>query len=130
MLPSAGLTYQFGEGYSVYASYSKGLQVPGTDQLYNAFFSRPMASRAASSDAGSAASALIPTARPPAALISATASAYDSARRASSTTGYALEKRTAVARPVRHALGVSGRTTGEKRGSVGCFTRGGEVVMM
>lgn len=38
VLPAAGLTYQLDRGISVYASYSKGLQVPGTDQLYNAFF--------------------------------------------------------------------------------------------
>ncbi len=38
VLPSAGLTYQLVPTISVYASYSKGLQVPGTDQLYNAFF--------------------------------------------------------------------------------------------
>ena len=38
VLPSAGLTYQIVPSVSVYASYSKGLQVPGTDQLYNAFY--------------------------------------------------------------------------------------------
>lgn len=38
VLPSAGLTYQIMPSISAYASYSKGLQVPGTDQLYNAFF--------------------------------------------------------------------------------------------
>jgi iron complex outermembrane receptor protein len=38
VLPSAGLTYQLMPSVSVYASYSKGLQVPGTDQLYNAFY--------------------------------------------------------------------------------------------
>ena len=38
VLPAAGLTYQVAPSISVYASYSKGLQVPGTDQLYNAFY--------------------------------------------------------------------------------------------
>ena len=37
-LPSAGLTYKLTPLLSAYASYSKGLQVPGTDQLYNAYF--------------------------------------------------------------------------------------------
>jgi iron complex outermembrane receptor protein len=37
-LPAAGLTYQIVPSVSVYASYSKGVQVPGTDQLYNSFF--------------------------------------------------------------------------------------------
>ncbi len=38
VLPSIGATYKFGGGASVYASYTKGLQVPSTDNLYNAFF--------------------------------------------------------------------------------------------
>ncbi len=38
VLPSAGLTYQLANNISVYGSYSKGLQVPGTDQLYNGFY--------------------------------------------------------------------------------------------
>jgi iron complex outermembrane receptor protein len=38
LLPSAGLTYKLGGGLSVYASYSKGLQVPGTDNLYQQFY--------------------------------------------------------------------------------------------
>ena len=38
VLPSAGLTYQIAPSISAYASYSKGVQVPGTDQLYNAFY--------------------------------------------------------------------------------------------
>jgi len=37
-LPSAGLVYQLTPDVSVYGDYSKGLQVPGTDQLYNSFF--------------------------------------------------------------------------------------------
>lgn len=38
ILPSAGLTFQINDQVSVYASYAKGLQVPGTDNLYNAFY--------------------------------------------------------------------------------------------
>ena len=38
VLPSAGLTYSFSDTGSVYFNYSKGIQVPGTDNLYNAFF--------------------------------------------------------------------------------------------
>ncbi len=38
VLPSLGLTYKFGDGFSAYFNYSKGIQVPGTDNLYNAFF--------------------------------------------------------------------------------------------
>ncbi len=37
-LPNVGLTYKFGDGFSVYASYAKGLSVPGTDNLYNSFY--------------------------------------------------------------------------------------------
>ena len=37
-LPSAGFTFKFDQALSVYANYSKGIQVPGTDNLYNAFF--------------------------------------------------------------------------------------------
>ncbi|NYT42681.1 TonB-dependent receptor [Sphingomonas sp. R-74633] len=37
-LPNIGLTYKFGDGFSVYASYAKGLSVPGTDNLYNSFY--------------------------------------------------------------------------------------------
>ncbi len=38
ILPSAGLTFKLSDHFSLYASYAKGLQVPGTDNLYNAFF--------------------------------------------------------------------------------------------
>lgn len=38
VLPSAGLTFQATDTVSVYGNYSKGLQVPGTDNLYNAFY--------------------------------------------------------------------------------------------
>jgi iron complex outermembrane receptor protein len=37
VLPSAGLVYNFVPHFSLFASYDKGLQVPGTDSLYNAF---------------------------------------------------------------------------------------------
>jgi len=38
VLPVAGLTYQVAPKISVYGSFSEGIQVPGTDQLYNAFY--------------------------------------------------------------------------------------------
>jgi iron complex outermembrane recepter protein len=38
VLPSAGFTYKFDPAFSIYANYSKGIQVPGTDNLYNAFY--------------------------------------------------------------------------------------------
>lgn len=38
LLPNIGFTYALGEGKSAYMNYSKGLQVPGTDTLYNAFY--------------------------------------------------------------------------------------------
>lgn len=38
VLPSAGLMYKFGGNFTTFVNYSKGLQVPGTDNLYNAFF--------------------------------------------------------------------------------------------
>lgn len=37
LLPSIGLTYDFGD-FTTFASYSKGISVPGTDILYNAFY--------------------------------------------------------------------------------------------
>lgn len=37
VLPSGGFTYEFIPHFSLFASYSEGLQVPGTDNLYNAF---------------------------------------------------------------------------------------------
>ncbi len=36
--PNLGLTYDLTDDISVFANYSKGVQVPGTDNLYNAFF--------------------------------------------------------------------------------------------
>lgn len=38
VLPNLGATYKFGGGFTAYVNYSKGLQVPGTDNLYNAFY--------------------------------------------------------------------------------------------
>jgi len=38
VLPNLGATYKFGGGFTAYVNYSKGLQVPGTDNLYQAFF--------------------------------------------------------------------------------------------
>lgn len=38
ILPNLGLVYNVTGPVSVFANYSKGLQVPGTDNLYNAFY--------------------------------------------------------------------------------------------
>jgi iron complex outermembrane receptor protein len=38
LLPNVGLVYKFTPAASVYFNYSKGLQVPSTDALYNSFF--------------------------------------------------------------------------------------------
>lgn len=38
VLPSAGFVYRFTPAVSVHANYSKGLQVPSTDNLYNDFY--------------------------------------------------------------------------------------------
>lgn len=38
LLPQAGLIYTFTPQISAFANYSKNLSVPGTDNLYNAFF--------------------------------------------------------------------------------------------
>jgi iron complex outermembrane receptor protein len=38
VLPNVGLTYKIASAFTTYINYSKGLQVPGTDNLYNAFF--------------------------------------------------------------------------------------------
>jgi iron complex outermembrane receptor protein len=37
-LPSAGLLYQIAGPLAAFANYSKGMQVPGTDNLYNSFY--------------------------------------------------------------------------------------------
>jgi len=41
ILPNIGLVFKATPDLSVFANYSKGLQVPGTDSLYNAFFFAP-----------------------------------------------------------------------------------------
>ena len=41
VLPNVGLLFKPGGLFTVFANYSKGLQVPGTDALYNAFFFAP-----------------------------------------------------------------------------------------
>jgi iron complex outermembrane recepter protein len=46
LTPNLGLTYEITEDIKVFGNYSKGVQVPGTDNLYNAFFF-PTASDAA-----------------------------------------------------------------------------------
>lgn len=38
VLPNVGATYKFGGGFTAYVNYSKGLQVPGTDNLYQSFY--------------------------------------------------------------------------------------------
>jgi iron complex outermembrane receptor protein len=38
VLPQAGFTFKFTPQLSMFANYSKGMQVPGTDNLYNAFY--------------------------------------------------------------------------------------------
>ncbi|HEX8625384.1 MAG TPA: TonB-dependent receptor [Allosphingosinicella sp.] len=41
ILPNVGFTYDFMPRMSVFANYAKGLSVPSTDNLYNAFFFAP-----------------------------------------------------------------------------------------
>jgi iron complex outermembrane receptor protein len=41
LLPNIGFTYDFMPRASVFANYAKGLSVPSTDNLYNAFFFAP-----------------------------------------------------------------------------------------
>lgn len=41
VLPNVGLLFKPNNQFSIFANYSKGLQVPGTDALYNAFFFAP-----------------------------------------------------------------------------------------
>ena len=38
VLPNVGLSYKFEGGFMVFANYSKGIQVPGTDNLYQAMY--------------------------------------------------------------------------------------------
>ena len=41
VLPSAGMTFEFMPNANLFASFSQGIQVPGTDNLYNSFFFAP-----------------------------------------------------------------------------------------
>lgn len=41
ILPNLGLTYDLDQRSTIFANYSKGLQVPGTDSLYNSFYFAP-----------------------------------------------------------------------------------------
>lgn len=41
LLPNVGAVYRFTDQVSAFASYARGLSVPGTDNLYNAFFFAP-----------------------------------------------------------------------------------------
>jgi iron complex outermembrane receptor protein len=41
VLPSAGFTFDLTDPMQLFFNYSKGLQVPGTDALYNSFFFAP-----------------------------------------------------------------------------------------
>lgn len=38
ILPNFGFVYDFSPRFSLFSNYSRGLQVPGTDNLYNSFF--------------------------------------------------------------------------------------------
>ncbi|WP_286165081.1 TonB-dependent receptor [Arthrobacter sp. TPD3018] len=38
ILPAGGLTYEVTDAFSIFGNYSKGIQVPGTDNLYQAFY--------------------------------------------------------------------------------------------
>jgi iron complex outermembrane receptor protein len=49
ILPNLGLVYKLTPNASIFANYSKGLQVPSTDNLYNAFFFAPTVSSASPS---------------------------------------------------------------------------------
>jgi len=41
LLPNVGLTFSVTPAVQVFGNYSKGIQVPGTDNLYNSFFFAP-----------------------------------------------------------------------------------------
>lgn len=41
VLPNIGFTFEFMPRANIFANYSRGLQVPGTDNLYNSFFFAP-----------------------------------------------------------------------------------------
>ena len=46
LLPNVGFTYDVADATSIFANYSKSIQVPGTDNLYNSFFFLPTAAQA------------------------------------------------------------------------------------
>lgn len=46
ILPNLGLTYDLDERSTVFVNFSKGVQVPGTDSLYNSFYFAPTAAQA------------------------------------------------------------------------------------
>lgn len=46
VLPNVGFTFAITDAVDVFANYSKGLQVPGTDNLYNSFYFPANAERA------------------------------------------------------------------------------------
>ncbi len=46
LLPNIGLTFDVSPQISVFGNYSKGIQVPGTDSLYNSFFFDPTTDQA------------------------------------------------------------------------------------
>jgi iron complex outermembrane recepter protein len=46
VLPNIGIIYDFMPRFSAYASFSRGLQVPSTDLLYNSFFYAPTTAQA------------------------------------------------------------------------------------
>ena len=46
LLPNVGFTYDVAAATSIFANYSKSIQVPGTDNLYNSFFFLPTAAQA------------------------------------------------------------------------------------
>jgi iron complex outermembrane receptor protein len=38
LLPNLGFTYEIAQRLNIFANYSRGIQVPGTDNLYNSFY--------------------------------------------------------------------------------------------
>lgn len=46
LLPNIGFTYDVADNTSIFANYSKSVQVPGTDNLYNSFFFLPTSAQA------------------------------------------------------------------------------------
>ncbi|MDG6077961.1 TonB-dependent receptor [Erythrobacter litoralis] len=58
VLPQAGFTYEFGDAFSTFVNYAKGISVPGTDPLYDSLylpdsdFARPVPETTDSVDVG------------------------------------------------------------------------------